>query len=116
MAEYPSQAGAARARVEDAHAWIDAHTQALNAEDVPLTESIDRILARDAAANLDLPPFDRAAVDGIAVRAEDTVGASTYNPCLLVASGDLVPGGARRLNAGESLPGGADAVVRLEYV
>src|SRR5262245_33680603 len=119
MAEYPSQAGVARARVEDAHAWIDAHTRALNAEDVPLTESIDRILVRDAAANLDLPPFDRAAVDGIAVRAEDTVGASTYNPCLLqfmVASGDLAPGGARRLNAGEILPGGADAVVRLEYV
>ena len=119
MAQYQSQANTARAGVEYALAWIDAHAHALAAEDVPLIEGAQRILARDAVANLDLPPFDRAAVDGIALRAEDTVGASIYNPCLLQlmrAPGDLAPGGARRLNAGEILPGGADAVVRLEYV
>jgi molybdopterin molybdotransferase len=119
MAKYPSQAGPVRARVEDALAWIDAHAQALNSEDVPVPEAANRILARDAAAKFDLPPFDRAAVDGIAVRAEDTVGASTYNACvlqLIVASGDLAPGGACLIDAGEILPDGADAVVRLEYI
>src|SRR5262245_5501308 len=62
MAQYQSQANTARAGVEYALAWIDAHAQALAAEDVPLMESAKRILARDAVANLDLPPFDRAAV------------------------------------------------------
>jgi molybdopterin molybdotransferase len=119
MAESRSHASATRARVEDALAWIDAHAGVLNAEDVPVTEGAGRILARDELANFDIPPFDRAAVDGIAVRAEETVGASTYNPCLLqfvTPAGELAPGGTCRINAGEILPGGVDAVVRLEQV
>ena len=120
MAESPSHVrGGARARIEDTLAWVDTHAQGLAAENVPLTEAGGRILARHELASLDLPPFDRAAVDGVAVRAEETVGASTYNPCVLqyiVAPGELTPGGARRINAGEALPGGADAVVRLDYI
>lgn len=119
MAEHRSHASATRARIEDALAWIDAHAGVLNAEDVPVTEGAGRILARDALANFDIPSFDRAGVDGIAVRAEETVGASTYNPCLLqfiIAAGDLAPGSTCRINAGEILPNGADAVVRLEQV
>jgi molybdopterin molybdotransferase len=119
MAQHRSHASATRARVHDALAWLDAHAGVLNTEDVALTEAAGRILAGDEFANFDIPPFDRAAVDGIAVRAEETVGASTYNPCLLqfvTPAGDLVPGGTCRINAGEILPGGADAVVRLEQV
>jgi molybdopterin molybdotransferase len=119
MAEHRSHTSATRARVQDAFAWIDAHARVLNAEDVPVTEGSGRILARDELANFDIPAFDRAAVDGIAVRAEETVGASTYNPCLLqfiTPESGLAPGSTCRLNAGEILPGGADAVVRLEQV
>jgi molybdopterin molybdotransferase len=119
MAEHRSHASPARARVDDALAWIDAHAGVLKAEDVPIAEGADRILARAELADLDLPPFDRAAVDGIAVRAQETVGASTYDPCVLqftTPAGDLAPGGTCRINAGEILPRGADAIVRLEQV
>jgi molybdopterin molybdotransferase len=119
MAEDRSHGIAARVHVEAALAWIDALPVASNEEDTGLTEGVGRILARDANSNLDLPPLDRAAVDGVAVHAEETIGASTYNPCVLqwtAPSGDLAPGGASRVNAGDPLPGGADAVIRLEHV
>jgi molybdopterin molybdotransferase len=111
-----------RARVEDAVAWIDAHVAPLGAEDVPLAHAAGRVLFQDVLAEFDLPPFDRAAVDGMAVRADETVGASAYNPLLFrLASGaggpgDLPAGSAVRLNAGDPLPRGADAVVPLGQV
>ena len=108
-----------RVHIEDALAWIDALPGASNGEDTLLTEVVGRILARDANSDLDLPSVDRAAVDGLAVHAEQTIGASTYNPCVLQwteASGDLAPGSTSRVNAGAPLPGGADAVIGLEHV
>ena len=119
MAEDRSHGIAARVHVEDTLAWIDALPVALDGEDTLLTEVAGRILARDANSNLDLPPVDRAAVDGVAVHAEETIGASTYNPCVLqwtAPPGDLGPGVASRVNAGDPLPGGADAVIRLGHV
>jgi len=119
MAEDRSHAIAARVHVEDALAWIDALPVASHGEDTLLTEVAGRILARDANSSLDLPTVDRAAVDGVAVHAEETIGASTYSPCVLQwtgPSGDLAPGGASRVNAGAPLPGAADAVIRLEHV
>jgi molybdopterin molybdotransferase len=119
MAEDRSHAIAARVHVEDALAWIDALPVASHGEDTLLTEVAGRILARDANSSLDLPPVDRAAVDGVAVHAEETIGASTYSPCVLQwtgPAGDLAPGGASRVNAGAPLPGAADAVIRLEHV
>jgi molybdopterin molybdotransferase len=91
----------------------------LGPEEVPIFEAAGRVLVGDVSQNLDLPPFDRAAVDGIAVRAEETIGASTYNPCVLqwaAAFADLPAGGAVRMDAGEALPHGADAVIRAEQV
>ena len=119
MAEIQIDGIADRVGVEDALGWIDALPVADAEEDALLTEVAGRILARDANSKLDLPPVDRAAVDGIAVHAEETIGASSYNPCVLqwtAAASDLAPGGARRVNAGDPLPGGADAVIRLEHV
>jgi molybdopterin molybdotransferase len=119
MAEDRSHGIAARVHVEDTLAWIDALPVALDGEDTLLTQVAGRIVARDANSNFDLPPADRAAVDGIAVHAEETIGASTYNPCVLqwtTPPGDLAPGGASRVNAGDPLPGGADAVIRLGHV
>src|SRR6185436_19389631 len=108
-----------RARVAEALAWIDALPGAAAREDTLLTEAAGRILARDANSNFDLPAVDRAAVDGVAVHAEETIGASTYNPCVLQLSalkGDLALGGAHRINAGDPLPGGADTVIPLQHV
>lgn len=110
---------AERARVEDVLAWIDAHVGPLAAEDVLVTEAAGRILAEDARTAMDLPPFDRAAVDGWALRAEATIGANAYNPLafrLASSVDDLPADSAVRVHAGEPLPRGADAVVCLQHV
>jgi molybdopterin molybdotransferase len=114
-----SQDLAGKARVEEVWAWIDALPAPLGPEEVPVTEAAGRILAEDVRAPFDLPPFDRAAVDGIAVRADETVGAGAYNPLhfrLSPAGANLPPGGAVRVNAGDPLPPGADAVVPVDRI
>lgn len=108
-----------RARVEDGFAWIDALPAPLGPEDVCVAQAAGRTLAHDVPANQDLPPFDRAAVDGLAVCAAETIGASTYNPCvlrLLDVSADLPAGAAVEISAGDALPSGADAIIGLEHV
>src|SRR2546421_7924225 len=105
--------------VEDALAWIDAHTAALPSEDAPLAQAAGRIVAVDVAAVVDLPPFDRAAAEGFAVRADDTIGASSYNPLplqLVDTVDDLPLGRAARMHAGDRLPRCADAVAALQQV
>ena len=89
-------------------------------EEVPLAEAAGRILAVPVRADRDDPPFDRAMMDGFAVRAEDTRNV----PCELqvvgrIAAGDaelpeVGPGGAAWINVGAPLPAGADAVVPVE--
>ncbi|WP_448190271.1 molybdopterin molybdotransferase MoeA [Azospirillum sp. sgz301742] len=97
-----------RTALADAARWLDAHTAALPAEEVPLGDAAGRVLAVDVAAPADLPPADRAARDGVAVAAEATLGAGGYNPILLTA------GQAIRVSAGDPLPPGADAVLPVE--
>ena len=97
----------------------------LLSERVPLDASLGRILSKEVVSPEDLPEGARSTVDGFAVRAEDTFGASDSIPALLnlVAA---VPMGVMpdfTLNAGEAaqiptggfLPRGADAVVMVEY-
>jgi molybdopterin molybdotransferase len=99
-------------------AWIDGWAAAVAPEDVPLAHAAGRVLARGVEAALDLPPFDRAAADGFALRADETVGASAYNPLpfrLGPGSVDVAVGGAAAVESGDPLPAGADAVVRLEH-
>jgi molybdopterin molybdotransferase len=108
-----------RARLADAAAWIDGWAAPLAAEEVALAQAAGHVLARDVEAPLDLPPFDRAAADGFALRADETVGASAYNPLpfrLGSASAGVTAGGAVAVASGDPLPAGADAVVRLEHV
>lgn len=122
MAAQEAQGLANRAGVQDAVHWIDAHVARLGQEDASIADAAGRVLCQDVLAGLDLPPFDRAAVAGIAVRADETVGASAYNPLLFRLApgagdaGDLPPGGAVRLDAGDRLPRGADAIVPLDHV
>jgi molybdopterin molybdotransferase len=108
------QGFADRAPVAAATAWIDACCAALPAETVTLAEAFDRILAADIAAPHALPPVARSGIDGYAVRAADTVGAGGYAPLTLrlIANGaPLTPGTAVLVEAGHSLPPGADTML-----
>lgn len=94
------------------------------AEAVALPEALGRVLARDVAAPLDVPPFARAAMDGFAVKAHETFGASKANPRVLRLVGvlhagdapraEVAPGTCIQIATGAKVPPGADAVVRVE--
>jgi putative molybdopterin biosynthesis protein len=97
----------------------------LDAETVPLAGALGRVLAEDVVAPLDVPSFDRSNVDGFAVQAPDTFGASEDRPRRLrlnpesvatgtVPSHPLLPGTATPIATGGMLPRGADAVVMIE--
>ena len=95
-------------------------------EEVGLLEAVSRVCAEDVRAPIDSPPFDRSAVDGYAVIAEDTFGASLNNPVELKMVGSAYPGmdvarlprlsrgEALKLMTGAPLPPGANAVVMVE--
>ena len=94
-------------------------------EVLPLGQSVGRILAQDISSDIDLPEFDRATMDGYAVRARSTFGASENLPALFTIAGSVemgeVPtvsvkaGEAVRIATGGMLPDGADSVVMVEH-
>ena len=94
-------------------------------EKVPLLEALGRRLAEEMAAVDDVPGFDRSTMDGFAVRARDTFGASESLPAYLDVGGEVFMGRepegkvsvgqAWRIPTGGMLPGGADAVVMVEH-
>lgn len=94
-------------------------------QEIPLSEAAGRILAEDVYADADLPGFARSIVDGYAVRAASTFGASESNPAFIhllgsVAMGEapsqsIGTGEAVRIATGGMLPAGADSVVMLEH-
>ncbi|HWE61608.1 MAG TPA: gephyrin-like molybdotransferase Glp [Chloroflexota bacterium] len=110
--------------VEEAQAQLLAEIVALATEEAPLADTLDRVLARDVFADSDLPPFTNSAMDGYAVRAADTYGASAGAPRRLpvvgeIAAGDpgqdpLPEGAAMRIMTGAPVPPGADAVIQVE--
>jgi molybdopterin molybdotransferase len=114
----PARSSTCRSSVEETVAWIDTYVGRLETEDVFLAGAVGRILAEDVAAAVDVPPFDRAIINGLAVRAGETIGANAYNQLnLRLVAGETLPEGcAMQLNAGNPLPDGADAVVPLELV
>jgi molybdopterin molybdotransferase len=81
-----------------------------------LHSALNRVLAEDIIAEEDLPRFDRSAVDGYAVKAEDTSGASQFKPKTfsIVDKNEIRSKQARRVWTGNAIPKGADAVVMLE--
>jgi putative molybdopterin biosynthesis protein len=98
----------------------------LGAELVPLAASLGRIVAQTLPARADAPPFDRASVDGFALRAADTAAASEAAPIRLrlnaevlacgVAPGiEVAPGTATAIATGAMIPRGADAVAMIEW-
>lgn len=84
---------------------------------IPLKEALGRVTAKDIKATKDLPPYHRSAVDGYALRAIDTVGASSYQPkgFCLVNKEPLEERELREIWTGNPLPKGADSVVMLEH-
>ena len=95
-------------------------------ESVPLSEALGRVLAGDVTSPINVPPFDRATVDGYAVRAEDTFMASESEPVRLKVVGEinagdtptveLKPGESVYISTGAPLPRNADAVIQFEDV
>ena len=111
--------------LEEARQLIaDACVQIDRSERVPLVDANGRVAAADVHSTRDVPPFARAGMDGFAVRAEDTFGASRYDPKTLrvidkvytgqVPAMALVPGTAIEIATGAPMPQGANAVVMVE--
>ena len=115
---------AERADVAEVQRFLAGRTAPLPAEPVPLFECAGRVLARDIRAEVDVPGFARAAMDGYALRGEDSFGAAPQDPIALRLLGEALPGRpfAGRVNEGEAvrimtgapLPEGADAVAPAE--
>ena len=105
--------------IEQALADVLGRCRALPAETVELGAAYRRVLAAEARAVSDLPPFDSSAMDGYAVRAADTPGTlrvSGHSAAGHPASGDLQAGEAIEISTGAVVPAGADAVVQVERV
>jgi len=115
---------AERADVEEVDAFLAAQAKLLEPEPVALLACAGRVLAQDLLAGVDVPGFRRAAMDGYAVRAEETFGASSYDPIAFEVLGQALPGApwqgevaegqAVRTMTGAAVPAGADAVVKAE--
>ena len=100
------------------------HDASPGGEDMPTQDALGRVLANDVRAPHALPPFPRSSVDGYAVRAADTFGASASLPAYVSLAGEVLMGTRTTLNVqrgqaalvhtGGMIPSGADAVVMVE--
>ena len=115
-----------RHTVEQALHWLDRQLRVLDAELIPLRAASGRILASAIVSDIDVPGFDRATMDGYAVVADSTEGATPYNRIPLHVVGDAMPGApftnaiargeAVRIMTGAPIPAGADSVLPAESV
>lgn len=113
-------------RIEDALQIILDRTPLLGEEEISLTEAVGRVLRINAKSDLDLPPFDRARMDGYALKAADAANASETNPARLKEIGEAAAGHAFdgavesgqavRIMTGAPVPAGADAVQQIEVI
>lgn len=112
--------------VSDALALLDSHWQPQpGSETIATADALDRVLAADVHSPEQAPAFRKSAVDGYALRAADTYGASQSLPAFLSLRGELKMGEAPKddidagqtllIHTGGMLPASADAVVMLEY-
>jgi putative molybdopterin biosynthesis protein len=113
---------------EEAHARFERQLDLspLAGEQVTLATALGRALARDVVAAVDAPPFDRSNVDGFALRAADTAGATDIAPKRLTLNREVIacgfapalevePGTATAIATGGVMPRGADAVAMVEH-
>ena len=111
-------------KVEEALERILSAVSVLEEEESPLLEAVGRVLSRDIHSAIDVPPADNSAMDGFAVQAASTRGASPASPRVLRVTGQIAAGGrpggpvgpgeAVRIMTGAPIPPGADAVVQFE--
>lgn len=110
--------------VDEALERILSYVEELPAVEKPLLETLGHVLAEDVTATFDIPPLDNTAMDGYAVRADDTEGATEESPRELAVIGEVAAGyefdgevsagQAVRIMTGAPMPKGADAVVPFE--
>lgn len=110
--------------VEEARERILSFFERLDPTPTPLLDALGQVVAEDVVAPFDIPPLDNTAMDGYAVRAEDTAGASEQAPRELRVIADLAagyvletpvgPGEAVRIMTGAPMPPGSDAIVPFE--
>ena len=110
--------------IEEATEKLLARVRPLKAEEIPVRKSFGRILREDIRSPLSIPPFNKSAMDGYAVKAADINDASPKNPAALKVLEDipagqvgkcrLKKGTAARIMTGAPVPAGADTVVMVE--
>ena len=113
-----------RVEVADAVALLAARLAPLPPEAVALADAAGRVLAAEVVSDVAVPPFDRAAMDGYALKGGETFGAGPYNPLEFAVVGEALPGRpfagvvgpgqAVRIMTGAPLPDSADAVLQAE--
>ncbi len=106
-------------RVDDALALFleELRPTRLGIDHIPINEAWQRVAAENVSAPSDLPLFERSAMDGYALIASDTFGASEFKPTLfeLTEKDSVDKGEAKQIWTGGMIPKGADAVVMLEH-
>ncbi len=110
--------------VEEALEKVLSYVNVLEPEQKPVLDCLGQVLAEDVYSKIDIPPLDNSAMDGFALRAKDTLGASEASPRHLTVVGEVAagsmptkevgPGTAIRIMTGAPLPEGADAIVKFE--
>ena len=116
-----------RATVEAAVAWLDSRLpefSSLPTEMIALPDAASRVLSSDVISSVNVPGFARSMMDGFALRAEETYGATAYNTLSFRIAGTSLPGKpfvgtvtrgtAVRIMTGAPMPDGADAVLPVE--
>lgn len=110
--------------LDDALEKLFSRIQLNPIEEIEVIESLNRILATDIISEMDIPPFDRSAMDGYAIKAEDSFKASPKNPKKIRLAGTIEIGESSsfklnndegiKISTGAPIPEGADAVVKIE--
>jgi molybdopterin molybdotransferase len=110
--------------IEEALEKILSYVDVLQVEQKPILDSMGQVLAEDIYSDISVPPLDNSAMDGYAVQAASTAGASESAPAILKVIGEVaagaisdkvvIPGTAIRIMTGAPIPQGADTVVQFE--
>ncbi|KXA92368.1 hypothetical protein AKJ41_03705 [candidate division MSBL1 archaeon SCGC-AAA259O05] len=111
-------------RLEDALEIIRSEVNEIGSEKISYQESNGRVLAENVKSKVSVPPFDRAAMDGFALKAEDVFGVDENNPKELKIIGSIETGVSKDIEVGKGeaveistgapMPSGANAVVKVE--
>ncbi len=104
-----------RTKLSDARElFLNSFTPLNSSETIELDHSCGRVLAEDVTAERNVPHYDRAAMDGYAVRSYDTISASGSSPIILRATDKISERSCVRVHTGSAMPPGSDAVVMIE--